>query len=96
MKSKNWRTSTIGIIGLGNIGLQLADDCSRLGMTIIYSNRHSREDLPYEYVSEDELLARADCVVLACPLTEETRHLIGREALGKMKDGMVLVNVCEL
>jgi hypothetical protein len=70
----------------------LADMCAALGMNIIYTSRH-RKDVPYEHVGLDELYARADCVVLTCPLTEETKGMINREAISKMKDGVVLVNV---
>jgi phosphoglycerate dehydrogenase-like enzyme len=82
----------VGIIGLGNIGHMLADMCAALGMNIIYTSRH-RKDVPYEHVALDELYARADCVVLTCPLTQETKGMINREAISRMKDGVVLVNV---
>ncbi|RSH93787.1 hypothetical protein EHS25_006435 [Saitozyma podzolica] len=92
VRTLDWRASTVGIIGLGNIGHMLADMCAALGMNIIYTSRH-RKDVPYEHVGLDELYARADCVVLTCPLTEETKGMINREAISKMKDGVVLVNV---
>jgi phosphoglycerate dehydrogenase-like enzyme len=96
-RSLNWRASTVGILGLGNIGLQLAIMCSYLGMKVIYSNRSPREDIPkdIEYVSREEFWKRSDAIVLTCPLTEETKGLVGKEVLGKMKDGVVLVNVCK-
>jgi hypothetical protein len=84
--------SQVGIVGLGNIGQMLADMCAALGMSIIYTSRH-RKDVPYEHVTLDKLYARADCVVLTCPLTKETKGMINREAISKMKDGVVLVNV---
>ena len=80
---------------MGNLGSQLADMCAALGMKVVHSNRHKRDDTEHEYVGLDELYGRADGVVLTVPLTEETRHLIDEEALEKMKDGVVLVNVGE-
>ena len=111
VRSIDWRTSTIGIIGLGNIGHHVADMCSCLGMKVVYHSRRPRTDCTchspngpgpsttggracrYEWLSSDDLYKRSDVIVLTCPLTEETRHLINSEALAKMKDGVVLVNV---
>lgn len=95
VKTLNWRESTIGIIGLGNIGLQLAQMCTALGMNVIYSGR-TPKDVPYGYRSLEGLLGEADCVVLTCPLSEETRGLMCERTFGMMKDGSILVNVGEL
>ena len=46
-----------------------------------------------EYVTLDELLAQSDLISLHCPLTEQTHHLINRESIAKMKDGVVIINV---
>ena len=46
----------------------------------------------FEYVTLDELLAQSDLISLHCPLTEQTHHLINRESIAKMKDGVILVN----
>ena len=92
VKSLDWRESTIGINGLGNIGLQLADMCSGLGMKIIYTSRSPKE-VPYGHRELDELLAESDCVVLTCPLNQETVGLMNKETFAKMKKGGILVNV---
>lgn len=94
MRSLHWRESTIGIVGLGNIGLQVAQMCSALGMNVIYSSR-GKKDVPYGYRSFDGLLSEADCVVLTCPLNKETEGLMCKRTFGMMKDGSILVNVCE-
>jgi glyoxylate reductase len=66
-------------------------------MTVLYCNRKPRPDLEpslgVTYVPRDELLASADYVVLTVPLTAETRHLIGRAELAKMKPTSILINV---
>ena len=96
VRTIDWRGATLGIVGLGNIGEKVADMCFSLGMKIIYTSR-SRKDVreAYEWVSFDELLERSDCIVLLCPLSRETFHLMDREAFAKVKKGSVLVNVGE-
>jgi glyoxylate reductase len=90
--------STLGIIGLGRIGAQLARRARAFDMTVLYHNRRRRpaaeeEALGVRYVERDELLAEADYVVLTVPLTEQTQRLIGRAELARMKPSAVLVNV---
>ncbi len=82
---------TLGIVGFGQIGRAMAKRASAFGMSIVYSGR-SKQDTDAEFVSFDELLARADVVSLHCPLTPETRHLIDAAALRAMKPGAYLVN----
>jgi glyoxylate reductase len=90
-------SSTLGILGLGRIGEQVAKRARAFDMTVLYHNRHRRPDvesrLGVEYVSKDELLAAADYVMLNVPLTPETRGLIGRAELGRMKPTAALINV---
>jgi len=87
---------TLGIIGMGAIGSQVAKRARAFDMKVLYSNRHRREDdevLDVEYRSLDSLLGASDYVMLTCPLTEETRNLINGEALAKMKPTATLVNI---
>lgn len=88
--------ATLGIIGLGNIGYQVAKRALAFDMKVIYHNRtrnkKAEDDLAVEYTELDELLASADFVALNMPLTEETRGMIGRRELDLMKDTAVLVN----
>ena len=89
--------ATLGIFGMGRIGRAVARRAGGFGMRVVY---HSRTRLPAdeearlgaEPVSFDELLARSDVLTLHAPLTAETRHAIGREALGRMRPGSYLVN----
>jgi glyoxylate reductase len=89
--------STLGVIGLGRIGEQVARRARAFDMTVLYHNRRRRpaaeEALGARPVSRDELLAAADYVVLTVPLTAETHHLIGRAELARMKPTAVLVNI---
>ena len=84
------RGKTVGIVGTGRIGRAFIGICRGFGMKVIAYDKFPAEGI--DYVSLDELFARADIISLHCPLTEETRHLINRESVGKMKKGVVIVN----
>ncbi len=85
---------TLGILGLGRIGSQVAKFGKMLGMKIIYHNRHQTEnDIDAKYVDLDTLLKESNFLSLNAPLTEETRHIIDAAALSKMKDTAFLINV---
>jgi glyoxylate reductase len=80
---------TLGIVGLGRIGREVAGLAEAFGMRIV----HTRGSGPYEELPLDQLLARADVVSLHVRLTPGTRHLIGASELSLMRRGAVLVNV---
>jgi len=80
---------TLGIVGLGRIGNEVARLAEGFGMRIV----HTRGSGPYEELPLDRLLAEADVVTLHVPFTPETRHLIGRRELAIMRAEAVLVNV---
>ena len=88
---------TVGIIGLGPIGLGVAQRARGFGMRVVGCRRTGqpiedvREVVPPERL--DWLLGQSDFVVLACPLTAATRGLIGREALARMKPSAWLFNI---
>jgi phosphoglycerate dehydrogenase-like enzyme len=89
---------TVGIIGFGAIGQNVAKLLRGFGCTILYSKRQpltpeEEAALGVRHASLDEILAQADVVSLHCPLTPETTNLIGREAFAKMKKTAVLINV---
>ena len=86
---------TVGIVGLGKIGRRTAEIFNVLGAKILAYSRSRHSDAP-SYVREvemDELLASSDIIVLHCPLTPETRGLIGEKELERMKSSAILVNV---
>ncbi len=88
--------ATLGIVGLGQIGLAVAKRAHVSGMKVIYANRNPRADdavTGAAYRPFGALLAEADCVVLLVPLSPETRGLIGTEQLQRMKRTATLVNV---
>ena len=83
---------TVGVVGTGKIGRIFVDICRGFGMHVIAYDRFPSQDSDIEYVSLDELFTRSDIISLHCPLTEETRHMIGADAISRMKRGVVLVN----
>lgn len=89
--------STLGIVGLGRIGEQVARRARGFDMKVLYHNRRRKptaeEALGVRYVPFDQLLAEADHVVLTVPLTDETRGLIGQKELARMKPTATLINV---
>jgi glyoxylate reductase len=89
--------ATLGIIGLGRIGRQVARRAAGFAMKVVYCNRRRDEEaertLDVRYAAMDELLAESDYVMLCCPLTGQTRGMIGREALTKMKRTAILINL---
>ncbi len=89
--------ATLGIVGLGRIGIQIARRALGFDMQVMYHNRTRRLDseqsLGVQYASLNDLLGRADFVVLSVPLTAETRGLIGSRELARMKPTAILVNV---
>jgi glyoxylate reductase len=89
--------ATLGIVGMGRIGGEVAKRARGFDMTVLYHNRRRRQEheaaFGARYVAFDELLAASDFVMLTVPLTDATRGLIGREALARMKPTATLVNI---
>jgi D-lactate dehydrogenase len=83
---------TIGVIGTGKIGRILIDICKGFGMNVIAYDLYPAKDSGITYVPLDELYERSDIISLHCPLTDDTRHMIDKEAISKMKKGVVIVN----
>ena len=83
---------TVGVVGTGKIGRIFIDICRGFGMNVIAYDRFPAKDSGITYVSLEELLEQSDIISLHCPLTDETRHMINAEAIGKMKKGVVIVN----
>lgn len=90
------RDATLGIVGLGRIGRSVAVRAAGFGMRLVafeqFPNQQFVKQYNVELVDLDTLLARSDFVTLHTPLTPETRELINRRTLARMKPGSVLVN----
>ena len=84
---------TLGVVGAGHIGMEVIKVAKALGMNILVHTRTPKADGDgIRYVSLDELLANSDYVTLHCPLNDQTKHIINKEAIGKMKPSAVIVN----
>lgn len=81
---------TMGIIGYGRIGQKTAEIARALGMAVLAYSRTPKPE--GTFVDLDTLLAQSDVVSLHCPLFPQTRELINRERIAKMKDGAILIN----
>jgi glyoxylate reductase len=90
--------ATLGIVGMGRIGYAIARRATGFDMPVLYCNRTRLPEaqeraVGARHVPLDDLLRRADFVVIAAALTPETRHLIGERELALMKPTAVLVNI---
>ena len=88
---------TLGVLGLGKIGKEVARKAKGVGLRVIaydpYLRPEHAEKLGVEMVSLDDLLRGSDYLSIHCPLTKETRHLIGLKELGQMKPSAYLINM---
>ncbi len=88
-------SKTLGILGMGGIGREVAARARAFGMQIQYHNRSKLApelELGAKFVSFVELLKTSDVLSLNCSLRKETIHILGRPEFAKMKKGMVLIN----
>ena len=84
---------TLGVVGAGHIGMEVIKVAKALGMNILVHTRTPKADGDgIRYVSLDELLENSDYITLHCPLNDQTKHIINKEAIGKMKPSAVIVN----
>jgi phosphoglycerate dehydrogenase-like enzyme len=99
-RPKLLKGQTAGILGLGAVGREIARLCKAFGMEVIGIRRSGRPEHPFPYVDRvyppgqlPEVLAQSDFVVLALPLTKETRSMIGEKELKGMKPTAFLINL---
>ncbi|MDD3171911.1 MAG: 2-hydroxyacid dehydrogenase [Bacilli bacterium] len=83
---------TIGVIGTGKIGMTFIDICKGFKMNVIAYDPYPRQNTDINYVTLEELFKTSDIISLHCPLTEETKHIINKDSLALMKDGVFIIN----
>jgi glyoxylate/hydroxypyruvate reductase len=100
MCGKSVAKSTIGIVGLGHIGLAIARRLQPFSIQrILYSGTRekqfdSEEDKKlFQFVSFEELLRQSDFVIIACALNEKTRNMFNEKAFAQMKNDAMLINI---
>ncbi|MEE2688046.1 MAG: D-glycerate dehydrogenase [Pseudomonadota bacterium] len=88
--------STLGIVGMGGVGQQVARRAIGFDMDVLYHNRHEIPDIAAKlgatYASLPDLLAKSDFVALNLPMKPDTRHIIGQAELAMMKSTAILIN----
>ena len=82
----------IGIIGTGKIGSIFGKICKGFGLDVLAYDKFPNKELDFEYTSLEKIFSECDIISLHCPLTEETYHLIDKNSIALMKDGVVIVN----
>ena len=109
VRAGNWRTwhplhylgqdvynATLGIIGMGRIGIEVAKRSSGFNMEVLYSDIYRREDLEkeygFKYVDIETIYKESDFISVHTVLSEETRHLISTNEFSMMKNNAVIVN----
>ncbi len=102
MKSEKWEKKsfegdelggkTLGLIGIGNIGKEVARRAGALGMTVVAYDPYIKATEGARLVSLDELLAQADYISLHLPKTQESAGMIGKAQFEKMKTGVRIIN----
>lgn len=83
---------TMGLIGLGDIGSQVAKIALAFGMKVIAYRKHPAPADGIEMVSLDDIFTRSDVISLHCPLTDETREIINRNSIAQMQPGAIILN----
>ena len=94
LQGREIRNMTVGVMGTGKIGRAVIKDLGGFGCRILAYDPYPAEDLKntVEYVDGDTLLRTSDIITLHIPLMESTRHMINREAIAKLKTGVVIIN----
>ena len=83
---------TAGVIGTGKIGKCAVNMLRGFGMKVIAYDAFPDKSSDIEYVTLDEVLTKSDVITLHCPLFPETKHMINKDSIAKMKDGVILIN----
>jgi D-3-phosphoglycerate dehydrogenase len=83
---------TLGLIGMGRIAVELAKRAKAFGMNLIAYDKYVEKSEYAELKSLDEVLKESDYISIHTPLTDETKGMINKETIGKMKDGVIIVN----
>ena len=86
------RDKTAGVIGTGKIGRIMIDILKGFGMNILAYDPFPDTSLDINYVSFDELVKNSDVITLHCPLNSDTKYIINKNTISKMKDGVILIN----
>ncbi|MGL1893924.1 MAG: 2-hydroxyacid dehydrogenase [Spirochaetaceae bacterium] len=82
----------IGVIGTGKIGQKFINIANGFGMNVLAYDKFPNKDLDVTYTDLDTLYKESDIISLHCPLLKDTEHLINKDSIDKMKDGVMIIN----
>ena len=86
------RGKTAGVVGTGKIGKIMIEILKGFGMEILAYDLYPDTSLDVEYTTIDDLFKRSDVITFHCPLTDDSRYIVNKNSISKMKDGVILVN----
>lgn len=97
INSRSLEGKTVGLIGLGHIGMSVANLLKPFGVSVKYYKRtrlrpESESQIQAKYCSLSELISTSDIISLHCPLTPETKGMMGREEFASMKEEAIIIN----
>lgn len=95
IQGRELKDLTVGVIGTGRIGRTVLRDLSGFGCRLIAYDLYENEEVKAQgvpYVTLEEMWRQADVITLHTPLTDENRHMINKETISRMKDGVMIVN----
>lgn len=92
LEGRDLHGKAVGVVGTGRIGQAFIQICRGFGMDVAAHDPYPVKDADWEYLPLDQLLERSDVVSLHCPLTQDSHHLLSRDAFSKMKKGAFLIN----
>ncbi len=94
LNGRELKDLTVGVIGTGRIGATVIRDLSGFGCRILAHDLYEKEEVRQyaDYVSLEQIWKEADVITLHTPLTQDNYHLIDKDSIAQMKDGVVLVN----
>lgn len=83
---------TLGVIGTGKIGKVFINICKSFGLNVIAYDPYPSDEENINYVSKEEVFSKSDIISLHCPLTRDTHHIINKDSIEMMKDGVYIIN----
>lgn len=89
---RNLYGKTVGVIGAGKIGRAFIKICNGFGMKVLAYDKFPSSEAQAEFTDLDDLYAKSDIISLHCPLTSDNAHLIDKDSIAKMKDGVIIIN----
>lgn len=82
----------VGVVGTGRIGMAFSYICRGFGMNVLAYDKYPNENAGLNYFPLEEIWKMSDIISFHCPLNDETKHMVNRDSIAKMKKGVVIIN----